>query len=317
MTSPSLGLRLRRKRRRLMFLAIRLLGRAAGFRRARLWGRLIGELQFRLGWRTAARCAGDMAQVLGRPAGDPVVKAQLRSAYHLNTAAVLEVLAMFDRHQDERMLAAHCEVQGLEHVQAALAGGRGAILLGTHSGNGLLLAVRLAGSGLPVSVVYRQSRMMSEDLFEHGLALYGIEPICANAGIKAYGRMLGALRQNRVVFLMLDQGVKAAQDGVLVRFLGKDMPMPAGPAQLARHSRAPVLPVATAAADPVWRFDIEPPVLRVTGASLESDLETLLRVSERQVLRYPQLWSWHHRRWRKFPVAPGLQSQPGEESQKS
>lgn len=310
MTAPSLRLRLRRKRRRLMFLAIRMIGRAAGFRRASLWGRLIGELQFRLGWRMAARCAGDMAQVLGHPPGDPGVKAQLRLAYHFSTAAVLELLAMFDRHQDERMLAAHCEFQGLDNVQAALAGGRGAILLGTHSGNGLLLAVRMAASGLPVSVVYRQARMMSEELFEHGLALYGIEPICANAGIKAYGRMLGALRHNRVVFLMLDQGVKAAQDGVVMRFLGKDMPMPAGPAQLARHSRAPVLPVVTTAADPVWRFHIEPPVPRTVGASLESDLETLLRVSEGQVLRYPHLWSWHHRRWRKYPLAPALQQKP-------
>lgn len=300
---PGLRLRLRRARRRLMFLALRGLMRLVGFERARVLGLLLGELQFRLAWVTRRRCEHDLALLLGREPGDAGVHAQLRQAYHLNTAAVFEVLAMFHRRLDDAVIAARCRAQGLEHLQAALAGGRGAILLGSHSGNGVLLALQLARSGIPVSVVYRQARMMSADLFEQGFALYGIEGILANEGLKAYGRMLGALKKNRVVFLMMDQGVKRAEDGVPMRFLGKDMPMPAGPAQLARHARAPVLPVATVAADPVWSFEIGEAVQRVPGAPLEADTEQLLRITEQQVLRYPHLWSWHHRRWRHFPLA--------------
>jgi hypothetical protein len=82
---------------------------------------------------------------------------------------------------------------------------------------------------------------------------------------------------------MLDQGVKQAKDGQVHRFLGKDMPMPAGPAQLARAARAPVVPVATLAATPRWRFALQPP-LRLGAASLESDVETLVRATERIVL---------------------------------
>lgn len=301
-----LGLRLRRGWRRLMFLALRSLVRVAGFAHARWLGTVLGELEFRLAWRTRRSCEGDMARVLGRAPGDPGVHAQLRQACHLSTAAVLEVLAIFHRRLDDSVLAASCELRGMDRVQAALAGGRGAILLGSHSGNGVLLALRLARLGLPVSVVYRQARMMSADLFEQGFALYGVEGILANEGLKAYGRMLGALKKNRIVFLMMDQGVKKAKDGVRMRFLGKDMPMPAGPAQLARHARAPVLPVATTAAHPVWSFEIEPPVSRVDGASLEADTEALLRITERQVLQHPELWSWHQRRWRQFALASPL-----------
>ena len=72
--------------------------------------------------------------------------------------------------------------------------------------------------------------------------------------------MLKALKQGRIVFLMLDQGVKKAKDGIVHRFLGKDMPMSAGPAQLARAARAPVLPLATTAATPLWRFALQPPL---------------------------------------------------------
>lgn len=300
---PSVPLLWRRARRRLMFLMMRSVMRLAGFGSARPLGRLLGALHYCFAWRERRRCVRDMAAVLGRPADDPSVRAQMREAYRVNTVAVLEILAMFDRHQDERVLARQCEIEGLERLQLALAGGRGAILLAAHMGNGALLATSLAGAGWPVSVVYRQARMMSAGFFDRGLPLYGIEGILANSGLRAYARMLEALRRGRIVFVMMDQGTKAAQDGIILRFLGKDMPISAGPAQLARHSRAPVLPVLTTAADPVWRFTIDPPLTGVAGASLEADVESLARVSERQILRYPQLWSWHHRRWRKYPLA--------------
>lgn len=283
---------------------MRSLVRATGFARARRLGQLIGDLQFCLAWRDRQRQARDMALVLGQLPDDPSVRALLREAYRVNTAAVLEVLAMFDRHQDERMLASQCEIEGLRQLQAALAGGRGAILLGAHMGNEALLVVRLACSGWPVSVVYRQSRMMSAGFFDRGLALYGIEGILANEGFRAYVRMVDALRRGRIVFLTMDQGTKFVQDGIVMRFLGKEMPMPAGPAQLARLSGAPVLPVVTTASDPVWRFAIDAPVPRTAGATLASDVEELARVTERQVLQYPHLWSWHHRRWCKYPFTP-------------
>ena len=143
---------------------------------------------------------------------------------------------------------------------------------------------------------------MSADFFLEGLARYAIQGIAANAGLRAYGQMLAALKQGRIVFLMLDQGVKQAKDGQMQRFLGKDMPMPAGPAQLARAARAPVLPVATLAATPRWRFALQPP--QALGQdSLEADVRTLVRATERVVLDQPQLWSWQQRRWRTFPPA--------------
>jgi len=294
---------LRRRRRRLVFLATRQLMRSAGFGRARQIGTLLAGMQFRLSWRLRRRCLRDLAELQGRPADDPSVRAQLRQAYRVNTIAVLEALAMFDRRLDRSTLDSHCDIEGLEHLRGALAAGRGAILLGAHMGNGGLPAARLAGEGWPVSVVYRQARMMSAGFFECGLPLYGIEGILANAGLRAYVQMLDALRRGRVLFVMMDQGIPAAQEGVMLRFLGKDMPMSAGPAQLARQSGAPVLPLLTAAADPVWKFVIGAPIARVAGASLESDVERLARVTEQQILQHPELWSWHHRRWRRFPMA--------------
>lgn len=295
---------LRRRRRRLIFLVMRQLLRIAGFKAAQPIGRQMGNLQFRLSWRERKRCQRDLAELLGRPEGDPTVREILRQSYRATLVALLEALAMFDRRQDHGLLQAHCEVDGMEHLREALAAGHGAILLAAHMGNGALVAIRLAHEGWPVSVVYRQARMMSEGIFEHGLPLYGIEGIRANAGIRAYSQMLDALRRGRIVFLMMDQGTKASQDGIMLRFLGKDMPVTAGPAQLARHSGAPMLPLLTTAAEPRWKFTIAAPVERAPGSSLQEDVERLVRMTERHILEYPQLWSWHHRRWRRFPMAP-------------
>lgn len=300
---PSLRLRLRRATKRATFLCVRALVRLGGFWRACALGRALASLQYRFSGAQFERYRRDMALALGRPADDPRTADELREAWQVNTGAVLEILSMFDRKVDPARLAAHCRIEGLEHLDGASRAGRGVLLLGAHMGNGALIPVCLAASGWPVSVVYKQSRMMSAGFFQQGLAEYGIEPIMANEGMKAYARMLGALRKGRVVFIMADQGTKTQNDGVVLRFLGKDMPMPAGPAQLARHSHAPVLPFETLAARPQWHFRIHPPLERAAGSTLEDDAALMLRTLEAMVHRHPDLWSWPHRRWRLYPPA--------------
>jgi KDO2-lipid IV(A) lauroyltransferase len=125
----------------------------------------------------------------------------------------------------------------------------------------------------------------------------------ANEGFRAYARMVDALRKDRVLFAMMDQGVQKAETGLSLRFLGKDMPMPGGVVQLARQARAPIVPVTALAADPAWHFAIEPQLTLMPGGSIEQDTAEVLRHVEGQILAHQDLWSWPHRRWRNFPVA--------------
>lgn len=299
----SLSRRLRRGRRRLMFLGLRTLLRVIGFARARTVGTWLGELQFRFDLRQRLRLQREVALALGRSTGDATVAPLLREAYRINNGAVLEMMAMFDRRQPDDALIARCQLDGLEHLHAAMAEGRGAILLATHSGNTALLTLRLMQAGWPVSVLYREARMMSAGFLQNGLEQYGIQGILANNGIRAYGQVLSALKQGRIVSVMLDQGAKRPKDGLMHRFLGKDIAMPAGPAQLARTSRAPLLPLVMTAASPEWRYTIAPAVL-LTGGTLEADVALLVRLTEQQVRQAPQFWSWHQRRWAQLPAAP-------------
>lgn len=288
--------------RRGLFLFARWLVRRVGFDGIRPLGALLARVHYALGGRTRRACLAGIAAVQGRSPADAGVVRTLRSAYRVNTIAVLEVLSMVDRRLDAARLHDRCRIDGIENLVAARQG-RGAILLATHSGNSLLLAAQLADAGWPVTVVYRHARMMSVEFFATGLPRYGIEGILANEGFKAYARMIDALRKDRLLFAMVDQGVKQAETGVPVRFLGKDMPMPGGVVQLQRNSRAPILPVTALAADPLWHFAIEPPLRLVPGGTIEQDTAEVLRHVESQVLAHPELWSWHQRRWRKYPLA--------------
>ena len=288
--------------RRSLFLFARTLMRMGGFGAARPIGTAMGALHYLFGATERRRCLQDLAPLLGREPGDPRVEDTLRNAYRVNTIAVLEVLSMVDRKLDADLLARNCIVDGIENL-VNVRTGRGAILLATHSGNSLLLAAQLATQGLPVTVVYRHARMMSMQFFAEGLPRYGIDGILANEGFRAYARMVDALRHNRILFAMVDQGVKQAETGVEMNFLGKKMPMPGGVMQLARQTRAPIVPVVALQSEPAWRFAIEPALRFQPGGTLEEDMAVVLAEVERQILAHPELWSWQQRRWRDF--APG------------
>ena len=209
--------------RRLLFLSARSAMRLGGFHAARPLGSAMAALQYTFGVAERRHCLHDLARLLQREPGDPQVEKLLREAYRVNTRAVLEVLSMVDRQLDAATLQASCQVEGLQYLEEARRG-RGAILLATHSGNSLLLAAQLAQRGVPVTVVYRHARMMSMQFFADGLPRYGIDGILANEGFRAYARMIDALRHDRVLFAMVDQGVRAAETGMEMTFLGKRMP---------------------------------------------------------------------------------------------
>lgn len=297
-----LKLYVKRLGRRAVFLAARWLVRVFGFDRLRPLGRFFGDLQYSLQVFNRRRCKAHIAAVLGSDPASPQVARTLRSAYRVNTISALEVASMVDRRIDPVRLYARCKVDGLDNLAAARSG-QGAILLATHACNSLLLLAQLADQGWPLTLVYRQSPNVPREFIDGGLRRYGFDGIAAESGFKAFAGLIDAVRRDRVVFAMMDHGVSKAESGVQQRFLGKDMPMPGGIVQLARQTRAPIVPIRSLAVDPVWHFQIEPRLQLLPGASFEEDMATVLGHVERQILARPELWSWPHRRWRKYPIA--------------
>jgi phosphatidylinositol dimannoside acyltransferase len=135
---------------------------------------------------------------------------------------------------------AHAVVTGAEHIQAAIAAGRGVVLALPHLGNWDFGGAWLAGQGYAVTVVAEP--VEPPELFEWfvgtrerlGMRVIALSP---RAGSEA----LGALRANEAVCLLCDRDLTG--DGIGVEFFGEGTTLPAGPATLALRSGAPLIPV--------------------------------------------------------------------------
>jgi lauroyl/myristoyl acyltransferase len=299
-----------------LFCWLGALGGAGALGRVRL-GHLLGELHYWFGIRKRRDLERQLTRVLLPAHGDQHVRAVLRHAYRANDRAILEIATLYRRRLPDADVRAACRIDGLRHLRAVLGDGRGAMLLGMHMGNGILMAVRLAIEGFPVSVVYRQSSKAPSDFLDRALDRYGIETIAAarrpangaerrdrkalatRTRARAFLQMTRALKRGRVLYVLMDQG--ASQGDVHVQFLGKDIALPEGPAQLVRRAGAPVLAALPLASEPSWQFRIESHLAIDPGAEPAELTAAFGRVMEAHIRAYPHLWTWHHRRWRHYP----------------
>jgi KDO2-lipid IV(A) lauroyltransferase len=186
---------------------------------------------------------------------------------------------------------------GWERVEAARAAGRGLILLTAHLGNWELLGRWLAARGLKLTVVAREPadpvlggylRAMREGA---GFAVL-------DKGTSAR-ELLGVLRRGEVVSLLPDQN----SGDVFVPFFGVPAGTVAGPASLALHTGAALLPTyCVRQPDHTYRVEVLPPIpVEATGdraADVARVTAEANRVLEAVVRRYPDQWLWLHNRWK-------------------
>jgi KDO2-lipid IV(A) lauroyltransferase len=199
------------------------------------------------------------------------------------------------------------DVRGLEHLERALAGGRGAILLSGHVGNIELYGAFLAQRH-PVDFVVRPlSNPRVEALLSRQRAAAGVGEISAAIGTRQAYR---ALRQNRWVAMLADQD--ARQHGVFVPFMGTPASTALGPARIALATGAPIV-TGFGFRRPDGRHELEigPPLADDPGAGDPAapgaaERLTALHVArlERWVRARPESWFWLHRRWKTPPPSP-------------
>jgi KDO2-lipid IV(A) lauroyltransferase len=186
------------------------------------------------------------------------------------------------------------EVQGLHHLQAALAKGRGAILVGGHFTT-IEISTRILGTVIPLNVVYRPmknallSHIMFESFCRHG------HPI-AKDDIRS---MVRALKKNEAVWFAPDQSYRN-KGAAMVNFFG--IPAASNPAtsRLARISGAAVMTYfgERLPGNAGYRVVIGPVFENFPGPDPVDDLERYNRLLEAQVRLVPEQYLWVHRRFK-------------------
>ena len=204
-------------------------------------GRFVGGLNYALRPAQRRRDLANLRLALpGRPEAElPVIA---RESLCDASVGALEFLQMVDGTIDAAQFLGPVTAHGREHLDRALAGGRGVLGVGLHLGHFGKVPLWLAQAGYPVTIVIREARQVPPGYYIEALQRLGLEAIRIERDQAAAPRVLDALRRGRVVMIYLDQGVKN-DGGIQIEFLGKRVPMPAGPLVLARRARAPIVPV--------------------------------------------------------------------------
>lgn len=190
-------------------------------------------------WETKREIAKhNLAPVLRRGAHEREVAWAARRSFQEFAKYLYEVMRF------PRLAAADIErlveIRGEEHLERALALGRGVIFVSAHWGNFELGAARIASDLRRLNVV--ADDLATQRLYELLIGHRAEKGIVLMSPEGAAKKVLQALRRNEMVGLMMDLGPRAhAFDTVQVRFFGRDTTFPAVAAHLARVSGAPIV----------------------------------------------------------------------------
>lgn len=181
---------------------------------------------------------------------------------------------------------------------------RGAIFLTAHFGNFELLALHQGLRGYPVTLAHRTMRNPLVDRI-----ILDMRERVGTVSLpkkQAARLLLRALRQKGKIALLADQN-QTANAGVFANFFGIPACTTPGPARLAAHTGAPIIPVflVREGESDRHRLVIYPDVeLADTGDKLADMIETTERCNravERALTEHPDQWIWFHRRWKTRP----------------
>jgi len=197
-------------------------------------------------------------------------------------------------HSKERIIGS-IRLQGEEHLQEALAKGKGVLALSAHLGSFTLIGARLAAAGYPFSVVVKHpADKRFARLTDDYRAQIGIETIPAKPRREAVRGLLKALRENRIVLVIADE---FKSGDVMVNFFGMQLPAPRGPATLALRTGAVTLPMfATRERNGSLVLSVGAPIGVVEHGDLETSVMATTAVYtshlEAAIRRYPDQWNW-------------------------
>jgi len=196
-----------------------------------------------------------------------------------------------------RPLDAGFELEGLQHLTAAIDAGHGVILVSPHFTT-LEVCMRLLCQRAPIAGMYRPHESEALDwAVRRGRMRHA-------AGMFARGELRPALRFLKgggVLWFAPDQETRRG-DSVFVPFFGRPAWTLTSTHQLARLSGAKVLPLFhERLPDGRYRVEIGAALADFPGTDARADTARIMALIESQVRRAPAQYLWVHKRFKTQP----------------
>lgn len=218
--------------------------------------------------------ARNLARVLGKPPGSPEVRAAVRDAF--DSYARYWYDSFLARVLPPEQLDERFEMRGVEHVDAALEEGRGALLCLPHLGNWDVAGRWMTQHGYPLTAVAEMLRpeRLYRLFLEHREALgMGIVPFTGTR--KVAEKLVQLVARNELIALVSDRDLSGK--GVEVEMFGAMRKLPAGPALLSLTTGSPLLPAGMYDTDRGWFCRFTAPLELGRTDDLRADVAALTR----------------------------------------
>ena len=219
---------------------------------------------------------------------------------HLGISVAEMFLSATHRRKD---LLNRIRIQGREHLEKALALGKGIIAVSGHIGNFTLISMKMGEEGYPLIMLVKESKYEAVARVLRMLQdRQGGRFIYMRPWKDALRNIIASLRRNEIVCLLADENKR--RSGVEVDFFGQPAATALGPAVISLRTGSPVVPVfIVRQADSTHTIFIEPSLeYQVTGDRKEDErtmTAAYTKVIERYIRSYPEQWSWINNRWRR------------------
>ena len=197
------------------------------------------------------------------------------------------------------------EPQGLEHLDAALAKGKGVLFLGGHIGSWELGGAALIQRGYPVATITKEMKGDAGSLVQH--MLRDATKLITYPKKNSIKEIFKGLKRNEAIMLMIDQNMTASE-GEFVDFMGYPACTLNSLAVIAERTGAAVIP-GSICRNPdglthkliIWpEMGLEKP-FDERKKNVTHNTERFSRKLEEMIELAPDQWLWIHKRWKTRP----------------
>jgi KDO2-lipid IV(A) lauroyltransferase len=270
------------------------------YRRQMGLGRALGRLMGRLGKERAHVARVNIALCL--PELSETERERLLHK-HLESVGMALVETAISWWTPARRLRPLLQIEGLEHLHAALRQGRGAIVLIGHF-TSMELFGRLMALHTPLYVSYRQNKNAVYEYMLIRTHRHHCAGLIPHTDLRT---MFQILKRNQPLWYAPDQNY-AGKHSAFVPFFGVPASTITASSRIAQISGAPIIPVLAQRLpdDQGYRITLQAPLENFPGEDAASDAARILRIVEGHVRQFPEQYLWVHRRFKTRP--------PGEKS---
>ena len=263
-------------------------------------GKILGHLYYLLIKKERERAVGQMMAALALE--EKEARRLVRLSFINLAQNVLEIFYM--PHLNKENFHDYITIDHLERLTAALAEGRGVVILTGHIGTWEWLSPSFTFSGLPVTAIAKPqpneqyTRVLNDlratcgqEIFSRGTS----ELLAAGRALKA-GKILGFLA---------DQD--AGPGGAFIEFLGRTASTPMGPAVFARKFGSPVVPAFILREENGrHRVVVGEAMHYEDSGDTDKDLLNftikMTKIVEDIIRQNPTQWIWFQKRWNTPPT---------------